>query len=80
MTFQFEIEEAFEVHGDPLGHYHHWTILAGRLLEGTIRRGDCIKIPLMDGTVLASYVGGFDLAHKILGLKCQQVNMTARSV
>lgn len=67
MAFQFKIEEVYELHGDPLGHYHHWTILAGQLLEGTIRQGDYIKIPLADGTVLAAYVGGFDLAHQNLG-------------
>src|SRR5438874_130545 len=67
MTFQFKIEDVFEVYRDPLGHYHHWTILAGKVLEGTMRQGNCIKIPLSDGTMLAAHVGGFDLASKTLG-------------
>lgn len=67
MAFQFKIEEGVEVHKDPLGHYHHWTILTGKLLEGTVRQGDCIKIPLADGTMLAAHVGGFNLASQTLG-------------
>jgi hypothetical protein len=67
MTFQFRIEEVVEVHRDPLGHYHHWTILGGTLTEGTVRRGDLIKIPLSDGTSLVAHMLDFIVFARSLG-------------
>lgn len=69
MAFQFKIDEVVEVHRDPIGHYHHWTILVGNLVEGTARQGDFIKIPLLDGTILAALIGGFEQFHRTLGLE-----------
>ncbi len=63
MTFSFLIEDAFEIHKDPGGHHHHWTILVGTLEEGTLRRNDRIKIPYIDGSSLVSIVGGIEQAH-----------------
>jgi hypothetical protein len=67
MGFQFKIEEGVEVHRDPLGHYHHWTILAGKLVEGSIRRGDFVKVPLRDGTILVAYALDFIMFSRSLG-------------
>lgn len=39
MTFKLWIEEAIEVHRDPCGHYHHWTILVCRLKNGILNQG-----------------------------------------
>src|SRR5215469_559985 len=69
MTVQFKIETSVEVHKDPMGHYHHWTILVGKLLEGAIRLGDYLIIPLADKTILAAHVGGFELASQNVGVE-----------
>jgi hypothetical protein len=60
MTFKFQIIESMETFKDPIGHYHHWSVLAGRLIEGTIHLGDPICIPAVDGTKMCARVGGFD--------------------
>ena len=43
--FEFQIIETVEIFKDPIGHYHHWTILFGRLAEGTMYPRDLICIP-----------------------------------
>ena len=58
VAFKFKINEAHEIHRDPDGHYHHWTILVGSLLEGTIRAGDYIAIPSRKCSFQASIVLG----------------------
>lgn len=60
MTFKFEIIDAVEIFKDPVGHYHHWTVLVGRLVEGTMHLSDRICIPAVDGSKMGARVGGFD--------------------
>jgi hypothetical protein len=60
MTFKFQIADAVEIFKDPNGHYHHWTVLVGRLVEGTMHLGDGIGIPAVDGTKIGARIGGFD--------------------
>ena len=60
MSFKFQIMDAAEIFRDPIGHYHHWTILAGHLLEGTVCVRDKICIPATDGTKMCAVIGGFD--------------------
>ena len=60
MTFKFQITEAVEIFKDPIGHYHHWTVLGGRLAEGTMHLSDWICIPAVDGTKMGARIGGFD--------------------
>jgi hypothetical protein len=60
MTFKFQVTDAVEIFKDPIGHYHHWTILAGRLVEGTMHLYDRICIPAVDGTMMVARIGGFD--------------------
>src|SRR5579871_846602 len=67
MTFQFKIEDVVEVHRDPLGHYHHWTILGGRLTAGSIWPGNFIKIPLQDGTSFVTHMLDFIVFSRSMG-------------
>lgn len=60
MSFKFQIVGAAEIFRNPTGHYHHWTILIGHLLEGTMRLSDSICIPAADGSKMGAYIGGFD--------------------
>jgi len=54
MAFTYRIESANEIHRDPGGHYHHWTILSGDLLDGTMLRGEYMLIPANDGRVMVA--------------------------
>jgi hypothetical protein len=56
--FEFQIIETVEIFKDPIGHYHHWTILFGRLAEGTMHPRDLICIPAVDGTKMCARIGG----------------------
>lgn len=67
MTFKFQITDAMEIFKDPIGHYHHWTVLVGRLVEGTIHLADLMCIPAVDGTKMGARVGGFDAYRKRFG-------------
>jgi hypothetical protein len=69
MTFKFKLEDAIEVYRDPIGHYHHWTILVGSVTEGTIHRSDLISIPCLDGTKVASRILDFVLFHRSIGVE-----------
>lgn len=60
MTFKFQITDAVEIFKDPIGHYHHWTVLVGHLVDGTMHLGDRICIPAVDGTKMGARVGGFE--------------------
>jgi len=44
MGFKFEIQEGFEIHRDPGGHHHHWSILFGYLRDGMLEKGKSILI------------------------------------
>src|SRR5262249_40627584 len=58
--FVFEFEETLEIHRDPGGHYHHFTVLVGRLLEGTLRSGSQAMLDTTHGpvaTVVLHYQG-----------------------
>ena len=67
MTFEFQITDAVEIFKDPIGHYHHWTILIGRLVRGTIHLADPICIPAADGTKMVARVGSFDAYGRRFG-------------
>jgi len=59
MLARFELADAVDVFKDPGGHYHHWTVLMGRIVEGTLRIGDVLIVPAADGGVIAARIGGF---------------------
>jgi hypothetical protein len=67
MTFVFKIDDVAENHGDPGGHYHHWTVLIGTLVEGTMHRGDYVSIPCLDGTMTAAVILRFEAFHLTIG-------------
>lgn len=67
MTFKFQITDAMEIFKDPIGHYHHWTVLVGRLVEGAIHLADLMCIPAVDGTKMGARVGGFDAYRRRFG-------------
>ena len=67
MMFKFQIAQSVEIFKDPMGHYHHWTILTGHLLEGTMHLYDAIFIPTVDGAKTCARIGGFEASHKSLG-------------
>ena len=67
LPFRFKLDAAAEVYRDPLGHYHHWTVLSGHLVEGTMRVGNLIKLPLTDGTVFIAHIGDMTKFTRSLG-------------
>lgn len=64
MNFRFQIEDVFEVYKDPGGHYHHWTFLLGRLLDGSIQVGQVFSVPAKDGMTLPCRVFALEVNHK----------------
>jgi hypothetical protein len=64
MGATFEISETHEVFRDPMGHYHHWTILFGRVLEGTLHEGDELEVGAIGGAAMATRVLGIDAAPR----------------
>jgi hypothetical protein len=60
MTFEFRIIDSVEIFKDPIGHYHHWTCLVGRLVHGTMHLYDRICIPAVDGSRMCARVVGFE--------------------
>jgi hypothetical protein len=69
MTFKFQVTDSVEIFKDPIGHYHHWTVLVGVVLEGTIRQSDIICIPAVGGAKLCATILSFDSFHNRLGLE-----------
>jgi hypothetical protein len=59
--------DGYDIFNDPVGHYHHCTVVSGRLLEGALRVGDVLVLPAADGGVLAARVGGFHAFRTPLG-------------
>ncbi len=64
---RFLVQEAIEVHRDPIGHYHHWTIIIGVLSAGTLSHGDILELPTRDGSPCSGFVIGFERARRVLG-------------
>jgi hypothetical protein len=67
VTFKFEITDAAEVFRDPIGHYHHWTCLIGRLAEGTMRVDAPICVPAVDGSRMCARVLWFEAYGRRFG-------------
>jgi hypothetical protein len=64
---RFQVQSAQEVLRDPGGHEHHFTILMGTLVEGTLRVSDPLAIPRVGGGHWLGQVLGFELFRKTLG-------------
>lgn len=65
----FLIEEIVEVHRDPGGHYHHWSIVVGRLKTGALAQGEFLQLPTSDGSLCSGRTGGFEAFHRLLPAK-----------
>lgn len=66
MSFRFRIDGAAEIFKDPTGHYHHWTILSGQVVEGTLRRGDKMIIQSDHAQSLGTCLLDFSLVNNPL--------------
>jgi hypothetical protein len=64
---RFRVDSAHEVLKDPGGHRHHWTVLAGALLDGELRIGDALSIPRVGGSAWLGHVIGFEAFRLTLG-------------
>ncbi|MEL6342333.1 MAG: hypothetical protein AAFV53_04325 [Myxococcota bacterium] len=72
----FEVQEALEIHRDPIGHYHHWSIAVGVLSSGTLSTGDCVSLPTSDGSPCSGFIFGFEAFRKILGPTVRAEDLT----
>ena len=55
---QFTTKSWVEIHRDPGGHYHHWSIVLGTLDSGVLHLGTRVMFRARDGRRLASTVLG----------------------
>ncbi|HWM87511.1 MAG TPA: hypothetical protein VNO33_16775 [Kofleriaceae bacterium] len=73
----FTVETWTEVHRDPGGHGHHWTIALGTLDRGTIAFADCVVFRARDGRQLSSRVLGV-AGREILALPIAASDLRGR--
>lgn len=64
--FRFQIEEVYTIFRDPGGHYHHFTALTGRLLEGVVRLYQPVTVPRRDGQRIVSFVVHLEIRHRAI--------------
>jgi hypothetical protein len=57
---RFRIDEVAEILKDPGGHEHHWTVLIGVLVEGTLRVSDPLAVPRVGGGLWMGQILGFE--------------------
>ncbi|MCB9640366.1 MAG: hypothetical protein H6728_15730 [Myxococcales bacterium] len=63
---RFVIEDLVEVHRDPGGHYHHFSVLIGQLQQGSLSFGQILSFDTELGGVVSAKVGGFEAFRKFL--------------
>jgi hypothetical protein len=78
LVIRFRIEDAVEVHKDPIGHAHHWTVLLGVLEEGTLSIADVLAIPRVGGGFWLGRVLGFERFRDELGTSIDAVTQARR--
>jgi hypothetical protein len=77
-VIRFAVHAAHEVFRDPNGHVHHWTILQGALLEGTLRLADPLAVPRMGGGSWIGQIVGFETRGEWLGSSADAEHLGGR--
>lgn len=65
LPFRFQVEEVMEICPEYEMLAHHFTMLVGRIIEGTIKINQRIAVPLKNGEVRVSYTLLLSNYHKM---------------
>ena len=77
---RFRITEAHEVHKDPGGHRHHWTVLVGVLERDSLCVADRLSIPRAGGGEWLARVVGFESFRTRLGTSITADEVRGRKI